>query len=81
MDELYSTVKFLIRCLVDDVDSVDVESEVNGNRVKFIVKVPDEEMGKVLGQGGKTINAVRAVVSTLARSKGKNKVQIVVESI
>lgn len=53
MDELYSTVKFLIRCLVDDVDSVDVESEVNGNRVKFIVKVPDEEMGKVLGQGGK----------------------------
>lgn len=81
MDEIYNTVKFLVRCLVDDVDGVDISSEVNGKKIKFIVKVPDEEMGKVLGQGGKTINAVRAVVSTLARRQGKNKVQIVVESI
>lgn len=81
MDELYNTVKFLVRCLVDDVDGVDISSEVNGKKIKFIVKVPDEEMGKVLGQEGKTINAVRAVVSTLARRQGKNKVQIVVESI
>lgn len=81
MDELYNTVKFLIRCLVDNVDKVDISSEVNGKKVKFIVRVPDNEMGKVLGQGGKTINAVRAVTSTLARRQGKTKVQIMVESL
>jgi len=81
MEELYNTVKFLIRCLVDNVDKVDISSEVSGKKVKFIVKVPDNEMGKVLGQGGKTINAVRAVASTLARKQGKTKVQIMVESL
>ncbi|MBC7320328.1 KH domain-containing protein [bacterium] len=81
MDELYNTVKFLIRCLVDNVDKVNISSEVSGKKVKFIVKVPDNEMGKVLGQGGKTINAVRAVASTLARKQGKTKVQIMVESL
>lgn len=81
MEELYNTVKFLVRCLVDNVDGIDIESEVSGKKIKFTVKVPDEEMGKVLGQGGKTINAVRAVVSTLARKYGKNKVQIIVESV
>ncbi|MCX7795617.1 MAG: KH domain-containing protein [bacterium] len=81
MDELYNTVKFLIRCLVDNVDKVDISSEVSGKKVKFIVRVPDNEMGKVLGQGGKTINAVRAVASTLARRLGKTKVQIMVESL
>ncbi len=81
MDELYITVKFLIRSLVDNVDKVDISSEVSGKKVKFIVRVPDNEMGKVLGQGGKTINAVRAVTSTLARRLGKTKVQILVESL
>lgn len=81
MDELYNTVRFLIRCLVDNIDGIDIRSEVSGKKIKFIVRVPDEEMGKVLGQGGKTINAVRAVVSTLARRQSKSKVQIVVESI
>jgi len=81
MDELYNTVKFLIRCLVDDVDKVDITSESTGKKIKFIVRVPDSEMGKVLGQGGKTINAVRAVTSTLARKYKKSKVQILVESL
>jgi predicted RNA-binding protein YlqC (UPF0109 family) len=81
MDEIYNTVKFLIRCLVYNVDKVDITTESSGKKIKFIVKVPDSEMGKVLGQGGKTINAVRAVASTLARKQGKTKVQILVESL
>ncbi|MGB9682677.1 MAG: KH domain-containing protein [bacterium] len=80
-DELYSTVKFLVKCLVDNPDLAEVDSEVSGKKAKFIIKVPDNEMGKVLGQGGHTINAVRAIASTLGRKVGRFKIQIVVESI
>jgi hypothetical protein len=81
MDEVYNTVKFLVRCLLDDPESAEVESEFSGKKIKLVIKVPDNEMGKVLGQGGRTINAVRAIASTLGRKVGKFKVQIMVESM
>jgi hypothetical protein len=81
MDEVYNTVKFLVKCLVDNPESAEVESEFSGKKAKFTIRVPNDEMGKVLGQGGHTINAVRAIASTLGRKVGRFKIQIVVESI
>jgi predicted RNA-binding protein YlqC (UPF0109 family) len=54
-------VEFLARALVEDPDSVQVEEvEEDGDLVLEVTVGPDD-LGRLIGRGGRVANAIRAV--------------------
>jgi predicted RNA-binding protein YlqC (UPF0109 family) len=65
-------VEFLARALVDDPDAVTVESfEEDDGTVIYEITVAEDDVGKVIGRSGRTVNAVRAVVRAAAVRDGR----------
>lgn len=63
-------LEYLARELVDEPDEVRVE-EVEGDRgVLLTLRVAKDDMGKVIGRGGRTARAIRAVVKAAATRQG-----------
>jgi predicted RNA-binding protein YlqC (UPF0109 family) len=64
-------VEFIAKSLVDDPSQVHV-SEVQGETSIILeLRVGPEDMGRVIGRGGRTANAMRALVRVLAAKQGK----------
>jgi predicted RNA-binding protein YlqC (UPF0109 family) len=65
-------VEFLARGLVDDPDAVTVESfEEDDGTVVYEVTVAEDDVGKIIGRSGRTVNAVRAVVRAASVRDGR----------
>ena len=65
-------VEMIVRALVDDPDRVLV-SQVEGERsVIFEVRVAAEDMGRVIGKGGRIANSLRTVVKAAGARQNKN---------
>ena len=63
-------LEFLARELVDDPDAVEVlESSDDRGPVLTLTVAPDD-MGKVIGRGGRTARAIRAIVRAAATRQG-----------
>jgi len=59
-------LEFLTRALVEDPDAVEVdEFEENGDLV-YEISVADDDLGRVIGKGGRVANALRAVAKAAA---------------
>ena len=57
----------LISQIVDSPDQVTIdEMENDTGSIRLTVKVASEDMGKIIGKGGKTIQALRDIVKILA---------------
>lgn len=55
-------VLMIIRALVDHPGEIQI-TEIPGEKtVMFEVRVADEDVGKVIGKNGKTINAIRTLL-------------------
>ena len=65
-------VEFLARELVDDPDSVEVTESSNDRGVLITVRVAPDDMGKVIGKGGRTAKAIRSVVRAAATRQDTN---------
>lgn len=65
-------VEFLARELVDDPDAVEVSESVDDRGLLITVHVAPDDMGKVIGKGGRTAKAIRAVVRAAATRQGIN---------
>lgn len=62
MDELNELVTMIVRALVDDPEQVAV-NKVEGERsIIFEVRVVPDDLGKVIGKGGRIANALRTLV-------------------
>jgi len=60
-------LEYLARALVDDPDSVEVEQfEEDDGTVVLELAVGDDDYGKVIGRGGRTAQALRAIVKAAA---------------
>lgn len=57
---------YLVRSLVDDADAVSVEAKETAAGVLYEVAVAPDDVGKVIGRGGRIIKALR----TLTRAAG-----------
>jgi predicted RNA-binding protein YlqC (UPF0109 family) len=68
-------VEFLARALVEDPDSVQVEEvEENGDLV-LEVTVGSEDLGRLIGRGGRVANAIRTVAKA-ASSRSERRVLV-----
>jgi predicted RNA-binding protein YlqC (UPF0109 family) len=63
--------EFIAKSLVDDPSQVYV-SEIEGETSVILeLRVGPEDMGRVIGRGGRTVNAMRSLVRVLAAKQGK----------
>jgi uncharacterized protein len=65
------TLEYFIRALVEDPDSVQVDEHVDGDKVQYLVKVAEDDVGKVIGKQGRTIKALRTLVRAGAARRGQ----------
>lgn len=64
-------VLHLVHALVDRPDEVQLETrEVDGGRI-YELKLASSDIGKVIGRDGRTIHALRTLLSTAAARKGE----------
>ena len=65
-------VEYIVKQLVTNKDAVEVStSEESENVITIKVKVADEDMGRVIGKGGKIASAIRAIVRSASSNSGK----------
>ena len=61
-ERLRALVVYLATNLVDDPDTVDVAARQRGGSVFVSLRVPEEELGKVIGRGGRIARAMRTAL-------------------
>lgn len=61
---------YLARELVDDPDAVRVEQIDDERGVLLTLRVAQEDMGKVIGRGGRTARAIRIVMKAAGMRAG-----------
>lgn len=63
-------LEYLARNLVDDPDAVSVTQVDEDGRIRLQLRVAPDDMGKVIGRGGRTARAIRTVVRASATRTG-----------
>ncbi len=68
-------LEFLARSLVEDPDAVEVtEVEAIDGEVVLELDVADDDLGRVIGRGGRVANALRSVMKAAATREEKRVV-------
>ncbi len=71
MAQLENLLLLLARSLVEEPDQVEVSGTETDSRVDLELRVAQEDMGKIIGRGGRTIRAIRTVVKAASVKLGK----------
>lgn len=72
-------IEYVIKALVDYPEQVEVR-EVDGERVVvFEVRLNQTDIGKVIGKSGRTITAIRTLLTSAAAKHGKRAMLEIVE--
>jgi len=72
-------IEFVVKALVDHPDEVDVK-EVDGERVVvFELRLNQTDVGKVIGKSGRTITAIRTLLTSAAAKQGKRAMLEIIE--
>ena len=72
-------VKHIVNNLVDNKTGVQVEEKEDQGVTVYLVTVDREDRGRVIGREGRTIKAIRALVSAGASKTGKRTVVKIVD--
>jgi len=69
---LKDLVEYIARSLVDDPMEVHVEQRGQGSKVYLHLRVAKEDMGRVIGKGGRVANAIRQLLRVAAAQEGRS---------
>lgn len=61
----------LARGLVDHPEQVEVREEADGDATVLSLYVAEEDLGQVIGRGGRIARALRVVLRTASTSRGE----------
>ncbi len=65
-------IEYMAKALVDDPTQVQVsEVENRGSLVIYELRVAQDDMGRVIGNGGRVANAMRALLRVVGAREGK----------
>lgn len=64
-------VEYIAKSLVDDPSQVQVSEIASANSVIIELRVSPEDMGRVIGRGGRVANAIRTLLRVMAAKQGK----------
>lgn len=72
-------IKFIVSTIVDQPDSLTIDETIDDTDTHIITLTVDpDDMGKVIGKGGKIISAIRELVKVKAIKQGK-RVRLILE--
>ena len=71
--------EYIAKSLVDHPDEVSVDEIHHGSRVTLELSVSKEDMGRVIGKGGRVANAIRTLLRVAAEREGSQVTLDVVE--
>ena len=72
-------VAYLARALVDEPDRVTVEEFRGGRGITYEVRAAPDDVGKLIGRGGRTVKAMRRVVKACAPKGQRVEVEVLAE--
>lgn len=64
-------LEVMIKNLVEDKDSVNIEEIAQDSDIKFEVRVAQNDMGRVIGKKGKIAQSIRTVMKAIATKENK----------
>ena len=62
---------YILEKLCSKPEEIKVDVVENGNNIEIKVDVADEDLGAVIGRGGRVANSIRTVVRTSAKKENK----------
>jgi len=71
-------IEYIAKSLVDHPEEVQVRQS-GGARVRIELSVSKDDMGRVIGKGGKVANSIRTLLRVAAEREGKQATLDVVE--
>jgi len=77
-ESLRELVTYLVNNLVDEPELVDIEVTRRGPSVHVQLRLPESELGKVIGRGGRIAKAIRTVL-LIAGSRHNLRVSLDIE--
>ena len=72
-------IEYIAKSLVDNPDEVLVREMGSGSKVRIELSVAKDDMGRVIGKGGKVANSIRTLLRVAAEKEGKQASLDVVE--
>ncbi len=79
VESLRELVVFLVENLIDNPESAEVVAEQRGALVQIQVRLPEAELGKLIGRGGRIAKAIRTALM-VAGSRHHLRVSLDIES-
>jgi len=75
-DKVKQIVEQVITALVDDPDSVTIETVEEGNTLIINVRVNPEDIGKIIGRQGRVIKSLRTIARAASTYTGGKHVEV-----
>ncbi|MHC1742480.1 MAG: KH domain-containing protein [Syntrophobacteraceae bacterium] len=73
-------VEYLVKSLAEHPQAVEIAEAQVEDTVNLELKIAPEDLGRIIGKGGNTINAIRTVVQAAASShKKRAKLEVITE--
>jgi len=77
--EMKELIEYMAKSLVDHPNLVTV-TEIEGEKTSvYELRVAKEDMGKIIGKGGRTAQAMRTLVTAAGMKRGKKAVLEILE--
>ena len=64
-------IDYIASSLVDDPSQVEINEYGRGSNVTLKLRVAKEDMGRIIGKGGRVANAMRTLMRVSAAQEGK----------
>ena len=64
-------LEYVVKSLVSNPDSVQIDESENDGEVVFEVRVAPEDMGRIIGKGGRIAKAVRSLMKAASFKENK----------
>jgi len=71
MTAIKQMVDYICKALADKPEEVAVDEVLGESVIMLELKVADEDMGRIIGRGGRHINAMRTLARVLGGKMGK----------
>jgi len=68
--DMRELIEYVARALVDSPQDVQVREEDRRGTIHLELKVAEEDLGRVIGRGGRVANAMRALLRVAAAQRG-----------
>ena len=69
-------VTFILQNLVAEPDQLDVQVAGDGRNVRIEVTCAEDDAGRIIGRGGRLINAVRTLARAAADGRQRVEIQL-----